>query len=106
MKKVSTLLVISAALLGAAGADTMSAFVEHGVTVEQGGVTHETEFEDGRFTRSDGAAGTYEFSDNSLCMMADGSDQKRCFELPEGKASGDSFTIALPNGQQLAVTIN
>ena len=90
---------------GQAYAGTMDAFVEHGVIVEQNGAIHETRFSDGRFSSSDGATGTFTYVDGSLCMTTDGSDQARCFELPEGKDSGDSFSIELPNSTAVYITI-
>ncbi|MDJ0919849.1 MAG: hypothetical protein QNI84_01875 [Henriciella sp.] len=105
MRKVGILITASMALAGAAAAGTMDAFIANGVIVEQGGEAHETSFEDGRYTSSDNTSGTYAFEEGTLCLTSDGSDQARCFALPEGKASGDSFAVALPDGSKINVTI-
>lgn len=87
--------------------DTVATVVEKGVTMDVAGNVGDIEYKpDGTFSGFDGMfAGTYKTNGNKLCITVEAFGLvDRCQEYPDGKKSGDSFTLESDQGA-MQVTI-
>ena len=87
--------------------DTVKAVVEKGVSMDVQGNVGDIEYKpDGTFSGFDGMfAGTYKTNGNKLCITVEAFGLvDACQEYPDGKKSGDSFTLDSPQGE-MQVTI-
>ncbi len=91
----------------AAPSDTVKAVIEKGVSMDVQGNVGDIEYKsDGTFSGFDGMfAGTYKTNGNKLCITVEAFGLvDQCQEYPDGKKSGDSFTLASDQGE-MQVTI-
>lgn len=102
------LALIAAASLVTAGAglavaqeapnSTLATIIANGMSIDVQGMLIVFDFnEDGTFD-SDFAGGTYTAEGNELCLDIPDFGVTTCSEYPDGKTSGESFTIDSDNG--------
>lgn len=104
---VAAALVVAPAFAEAPPSDTVAAVVEKGVTMDVQGNVGDIEYKpDGTFSGFDGMfAGTYKTDGNKLCITVEAFGLvDQCQEYPDGKKSGDSFTLSSDMGD-MTVTI-
>ncbi len=92
---------------GAPPSDTVKAVVEKGVSMDVQGNVGDIEYKpDGTFSGFDGMfSGTYKTDGNRLCITVEAFGLvDSCQEYPDGKKSGDSFSMESPQGA-MQVTI-
>lgn len=93
------------AFAGAPPSDTLQAIVEKGMIMNIMGTEGEIEFKaDGSWSGFGGAAaGTYTVDGSNLCITSDMGTA--CSAYPDGKKSGDSFTITLDQLGEVPIKI-
>ena len=92
----------------AAPSDTVAAVVAKGVSMDVGGNVGDIEYKaDGTFSGFDGMfSGTYKTNGNKLCITVEAFGlNNACQEYPDGKKSGDTFTLESDMGP-MQVTIH
>jgi hypothetical protein len=109
MKRATKGLALAVAALSLiaapAFANTLDEIIAHGDTVDVGGMSYELTYKaDGTFTAGD-FAGTYKVDGNKLCLTIPGVLDNQCTVYPDGKKSGDKFTIPGDQGES-TVTIH
>ena len=106
MRKVLISMGASLFFAGAAFAGTGEELVANGATVSAGPMSYTISFDgEGGYSNSIGESGTYELTGDQICLTPEGGET-RCVDLPEDKASGDSFEVAGPGGRAAKMTIN
>lgn len=91
----------------APASDTVAAVVAKGVSMDVGGNVGNIDYKaDGTFSGFDGMfEGTYKTNGNKLCITVEAFGiTDRCQEYPDGKKSGDTFTLESDMGP-MQVTI-